>query len=111
MNERAAVSRRSALKALGMGAGAAAFVPWLSDEGLLAFQQVQRLKTAPKLLVLSPAQYATLDALAEAIIPASPTTSTSSSASSTNRFSSSGSAASPSWTTSHECATSVRSRG
>jgi hypothetical protein len=70
MNERAALSRRSALKALGMGAGAAAFVPWLSDEGLLAFQQVQRLKTAPKLLVLSPAQYATLDALAEAIIPA-----------------------------------------
>jgi hypothetical protein len=70
MNELRGVSRRSALKALGIGAGAVAFVPWLSDEGLLAFQQVQKLNTAPKLLVLSPAQYATLDTLAEAIIPA-----------------------------------------
>ncbi|HXW07728.1 MAG TPA: gluconate 2-dehydrogenase subunit 3 family protein [Vicinamibacterales bacterium] len=63
-------SRRAALKAIGAIAGAAPFVPWLSDEGLLAFGQAQAAKAPPKLLVLSPAQYATLEALVETIIPA-----------------------------------------
>jgi hypothetical protein len=64
------LSRRSALKALGASAGAAAFVPWLSDEGLLAYHALQTTQAPPKLLVLSPAQYATLEALVETIIPA-----------------------------------------
>lgn len=65
-----ALSRRSALKALGTAAGAAAFVPWLSDEGLLAFARIQATGAPPQLLVLSPTQYATLEALADTIIPA-----------------------------------------
>jgi hypothetical protein len=65
----AAPSRRAALKALGGTAGAAVLVPWLSDEGLLAFSRIQAAKAPPKLLVLSPVQYATLEALVETIIP------------------------------------------
>jgi hypothetical protein len=64
------MNRRAALKALSTTAGAVAFVPWLSDQGLFAFAQLQSTKAAPKLLVLSPAQYATLEALVETIIPA-----------------------------------------
>ena len=63
-------SRRAALKALGATAGAAALVPWLSDEGLLAFTKIQATQAPPKPLVLSPAQYATLEAFVETIIPA-----------------------------------------
>jgi hypothetical protein len=63
-------SRRAALKALGATAGAVAFVPWLSDEGLQAFAKIQSAQAPPKLLVLSPAQYATLEAFVETIIPA-----------------------------------------
>jgi glucoside 3-dehydrogenase (cytochrome c) hitch-hiker subunit len=64
------VSRRSALKAL--GTGVAAFVVWpeLSAEAAEAFAQAQKSQAAPKLVFLSPDQYATVDALAEAIIPA-----------------------------------------
>ena len=36
------VSRRAALKTLGTGAGAVTLLPWLSDEGLLAFADIQR---------------------------------------------------------------------
>jgi hypothetical protein len=64
------VSRRTALKTLGAGAGAAVIMPWLSDEGLLAFAEVQRAGAPPVLRVLTASQYATLEALAEAIIPA-----------------------------------------
>ena len=64
------ISRRSALKAIGVGAGAVAALPWLSDEGLAAFAEVQRTGAAPALRVLSASQYATLVALTEAIIPA-----------------------------------------
>lgn len=70
MDDRPHVSRRSALKALGTAAGAVALVPVLSDEGLLAFARLQAERTPPKLLVLSPAQYATLEAFVETIIPA-----------------------------------------
>src|ERR671918_2292506 len=63
-------SRRAALKAFGATAGAAALLPWLSDEGLLAFTRIQATQAPPKLLVLSPAQYATLEAFVETIIPA-----------------------------------------
>jgi hypothetical protein len=47
-----------------------AVLPWLSDEGVAAFAEIQRTKAAPALKVLSAAQYATLAALTEAIIPA-----------------------------------------
>jgi hypothetical protein len=66
----ATVSRRSALKALGTAAGAAAFVPWLSDQGLLAYARIQATGAPPQLLVLSASQYATLEALVDTIIPA-----------------------------------------
>ncbi len=64
------VSRRTALKTLGATAGAAAVLPFLSDEGLAAFAEIQKAKAAPVLKVLTPAQYATTEALVEAIIPA-----------------------------------------
>jgi hypothetical protein len=60
------VTRRTALKAV----GAAALLPWLSDEGLAAFAEVQARKTAPALKVLTKAQYATVEALVETIVPA-----------------------------------------
>jgi hypothetical protein len=63
------VTRRNALKALGATAGAATLLPWLSDEGLAAFAEVQKAKAAPVLRVLTPAQYVTVEHLVEAIIP------------------------------------------
>ena len=63
------VTRRNALKALGATAGAATILPWLSDDGLAAFADVQKAGTAPVLRVLTPAQYATVERLVEAILP------------------------------------------
>jgi hypothetical protein len=64
------LTRREALRTIGATAGAVAFVPWLSEDGLLAFARLQSAKAPPNPLVLSPAQYATLEALVETIIPA-----------------------------------------
>ena len=64
------VSRRTALKRIGTGAGALAVLPFLSDEGLAAYADIQRAGAAPSLKVLTREQYATLEALTEAIIPA-----------------------------------------
>jgi hypothetical protein len=63
------VSRRKALGAIGTGIGAVAALPWLSDEGLLAFVRIQERNAAPQLKVLSPPQFATLERLVDAIIP------------------------------------------
>jgi hypothetical protein len=63
------VTRRNALKALGATAGAATLLPWLSDEGLAAYADAQKANAAPVLKVLTPAQYATVEHLVEAIIP------------------------------------------
>src|SRR5258706_11768408 len=68
-SNRATVSRRAALKALGTGIGTVAALPWLSDEGLLAFARIQETNAAPQLKVLAPAQFATLEVLVDAIIP------------------------------------------
>jgi hypothetical protein len=68
-SNRAKVSRRAALKALGTGIGTVAALPWLSDEGLLAFARIQETNAAPQLKVLAPAQFATLEVLVDAIIP------------------------------------------
>ena len=62
---RAAVSRRTALKAI----GTVAALPWLSDEGLLAFARIQETNAAPRPKALSPLQFETLEALVDAIIP------------------------------------------
>ncbi len=65
-----AVSRRSALRRIGAGAGALTLLPFLSEEGLAAFVKIQAAGAAPAPKVVSPSQYATLEALVEAIIPA-----------------------------------------
>ena len=64
------VTRRTALKALGISLGAAAALPWLSDEGLLAFARIQETDAPPRPKFLSASQYQTLETLVEAIIPA-----------------------------------------
>jgi hypothetical protein len=65
----ATVSRRTALRATGTGIGTVAALPWLSDEGLLAFARIQETNAAPQLKVLSRSQFKTLETLVEAIIP------------------------------------------
>jgi len=65
----APVSRRTALKAIGAGIGTVAALPWLSDEGLLAFARIQETNAAPQLKVLSPSQFEALEVLVDAIIP------------------------------------------
>jgi hypothetical protein len=65
----ATVSRRAALRAIGTGIGTVAVLPWLSDEGLLAFARIQETNAAPQLKVLSRPQFATLEVLVDAIIP------------------------------------------
>ena len=64
------INRRAVLKAMGAGAGAWTLLPWLSDEGVLAFAEIQQKGASPALKVLSAPQFATLDALVESIIPA-----------------------------------------
>src|SRR6185436_1221683 len=64
------VTRRAALKALATGAGAVTLLPWLSEEGLAAFAEIQLGKAPPHLKVLTSAQFQTAEALVEAIIPA-----------------------------------------
>jgi hypothetical protein len=63
------VSRRAALRALGTSIGTVAALPWLSDEGLLAFARIQEANAAPQPKVFSPSQFATLQLLVDAIIP------------------------------------------
>ena len=63
------LSRRAALKALGTGIGTVAALPWLSDEGLLAFARLQETNAPPQLKALSRSQFATLEVFVEAIIP------------------------------------------
>ena len=63
------VSRRSVLKALGAGASTIALLPLLSEEGAAAFEAIQRTNAAPKLKALTAAQYATVEAFSDAIIP------------------------------------------
>jgi hypothetical protein len=65
-----AVSRRTALRTLGATAGAFATWPYLSEGAADAFAHIQKAQPAPKLAFLTAAQYATVDAVAETIIPA-----------------------------------------
>jgi hypothetical protein len=59
------VGRRTALKAI----GTVVALPWLSDDGLLAFARLQETNGASQLKVLSRAQFDALEVLTEAIIP------------------------------------------
>jgi hypothetical protein len=63
-------SRRALIKTLGAGIGAAAVWPYLSDAAAGAFAAIQEAGAPPALVFLTRAQYDTVDALAEAIIPA-----------------------------------------
>lgn len=58
-------SRRAAVKAI----GAIAVWPYLSDRAAEAFATIQATQAPPQLAFLTAAQYRTLDALAETIIP------------------------------------------
>jgi Gluconate 2-dehydrogenase subunit 3 len=59
------ISRRAVVKAL----GAVAVWPYLSDGAAEVFAAIQAQQAPPKLAFLTAAQYTTLDALTEAIIP------------------------------------------
>ncbi len=58
-------SRRAAVKAI----GAVAVWPYLSDRAAEAFATIQASQAPPRLAFLTAAQYTTLDALTETIIP------------------------------------------
>lgn len=60
------VSRRAVVKAL----GAIGVWPYLSDTAAEAFATIQATQAPPRLAFLTAAQYASLDALTETIIPA-----------------------------------------
>ena len=64
------ISRRKALKALATGVGSAGLWPYLSDSAAEAFANLQAANAPAQLAFLSPSQYATVDAVAETIIPA-----------------------------------------
>ena len=64
------LTRRGALRSLGAAAGALAIAPPLSETATAAFVQTARSGAAPRLKVLTAAEYAAVDALAETIIPA-----------------------------------------
>ena len=63
------VSRREALKALATGIGSASAWPLLSESAAEAFAELQATNAPPKPAFLTAAQYATVDALTETIIP------------------------------------------
>jgi Gluconate 2-dehydrogenase subunit 3 len=65
----AQLTRRAALKAVGAGVGTAALLPLLSDNGVIAFAQIQETHAAPNPKALSASQFETLETLVEAIIP------------------------------------------
>ena len=62
------VTRRTALKAF--GTGAVVLLPSLSTDGLLALRHIQAGKAPPSPKALSASQFATLEQLVEAILPA-----------------------------------------
>jgi Gluconate 2-dehydrogenase subunit 3 len=64
------LSRRAALQTLGATVGAVAVWPYLSDSAAEAFAAIQATGAPPKLAFLTAAQYSTVDALAETIVPA-----------------------------------------
>jgi hypothetical protein len=66
----ATVSRRAALHAFGATVGAVTVWPYLSDSAAEAFAAIQKTSAVPAPVFLTAADYATVDAVAETIIPA-----------------------------------------
>jgi hypothetical protein len=64
------LSRRDAIKKLSVGVGTVALWPCLSENGAAAFARIQSTGQPPKPVFLTAAQYATVDVIAETIIPA-----------------------------------------
>jgi hypothetical protein len=67
---KSAVTRRAALRTIGAGSGALTLLPFLSDEGLLAFAEVQQSAKSPAPRVMARDQYEATERLVEAILPA-----------------------------------------
>ncbi len=63
-------TRREVLKSIGVGAGVAATLPFLSQESAEALEQVRKTQGPPRLRFFTRAQYATVDVLSERLIPA-----------------------------------------
>lgn len=63
-------TRREMLKGLGVGAGVAATLPFLSEESAEALEQIRKTGGPPVLKFFTRAQYATVDVLSERLIPA-----------------------------------------
>ena len=70
MHEQDHPTRRDVLKGIGVTAGAAATSPFLSSEAAQALAQVRSGAAATKLRFFTRAQFATVDALSERLIPA-----------------------------------------
>ena len=64
------VSRRTAVRSFGAAVAGVAVWPYLSEPAAEAFTRIQSTGAPPALAFLSPAQYATVDAVAETMIPA-----------------------------------------
>ena len=65
-----ALSRRDSLKAIAAGVGVVAGWPYLSERGVLAFVAIQQNQAPASPLVLTAREYAAVELLTEAIIPA-----------------------------------------
>jgi hypothetical protein len=64
------LTRRAALRTIGAAGGALTFLPFLSDDGLLAFAAAQQSAKNQKPRVLAREQYEATERLVEAILPA-----------------------------------------
>src|SRR5689334_6170962 len=63
-------TRRDLLKTIGVGAGVAATLPFLSEASAEALEQVRKTNAPPVLRFFTRAQYHTVDVLSERLIPA-----------------------------------------
>ncbi|MGH9387028.1 MAG: gluconate 2-dehydrogenase subunit 3 family protein [Vicinamibacterales bacterium] len=63
------IRRRYVLKALAASLGSAGAWPYLSDSAVATFAAIQSTNAPPRLVFLTPAQYATVDAVTETILP------------------------------------------
>ncbi|MGH9387831.1 MAG: hypothetical protein ACRD2N_26530, partial [Vicinamibacterales bacterium] len=63
------IRRRDVLKALAASLGSAGAWPYLSDSAAATFAAIQSTNAPPRLAFLTPAQYATVDAVTETILP------------------------------------------
>lgn len=69
MADQSVPSRRTAIRRIGVGVGALAVWPYLSEEGAVAFGRLQETGATRQLTFLSTPQFAAVDAITDAIIP------------------------------------------